>query len=555
MARRILLLPIISLALLAPPLPALAHGFGERYDLPVPLWLYLWGAAAAVVLSFVLVGLFVGEQHVSHRYPRYNLLRLTWFRAAFASRPALLAVRSVSVGLLVVVVLAGLLGDQAPAFNIAPTFVWVIWWVGLSFFTALVGNLWPLLNPWKTLFEWADALVRRRGDDVGLELHEPYPARWGVWPALLLYAGFVWLEVVFEGSPTPRNIAVLALLYSAITWIGMAYFGKEVWLHHGEAFSVYFSVLARFAPTEVRVADTELCRACPAGCVGHPGAECVNCYTCLAWAEPRDRQLNLRPWAVGLLRAEPSTFDRRVFVVFLLSSVTFDGLVVTPFWDGLRGSVQPALSGLGTLGDFGFQTLGLIGLPALFLAIYLGASAGIGRLGGQPGRVAEVAGAFVYALVPIALAYQFAHYYTLFLIQGQRIIGLISDPFGWGWDLFGTASYVVNVGIVGAAFSWYSKVAFIVLGHVVAVYLAHVLALRLFRDGRRALRSQVPMLALMVLYTISSLWILSQPVVTENRTAASEGSREARSCVAGEDQSPAAGGREPREAVRCATNG
>jgi hypothetical protein len=115
--------------------------------------------------------------------------------------------------------------------------------------------------------------------------------------------------------------------------------------------------------------------------------------------------------------------------------------------------------------------------------------------------------------VPIAIAYQVAHYYTYLLIQGQAIIYHLSDPFGWGWDLFGTAGYEIRVGVVSAAFVWYSQVALIVTGHVLAVYLAHVVSLRFFGSPKLALRSQLPLLVLMILYTIFSLWILSQPIV------------------------------------------
>ncbi len=119
--------------------------------------------------------------------------------------------------------------------------------------------------------------------------------------------------------------------------------------------------------------------------------------------------------------------------------------------------------------------------------------------------------------MPIAIAYQVAHYYTYLLIQGQGIISHLSDPFGWGWDLFGTAGCEIRIGIVDAAFVWYSQVVLIVAGHVIAVYLAHLISLRLFGDPKRALRSQFPMLALMILYTISSLWILSQLIVEDDR--------------------------------------
>ena len=114
--------------------------------------------------------------------------------------------------------------------------------------------------------------------------------------------------------------------------------------------------------------------------------------------------------------------------------------------------------------------------------------------------------------MPIAVAYQVAHYYTLLLVQGQAIVRHVSDPFGWGWDLFGTSGFTINAAVIGADTVWYSQIALIVAGHVIAVYLAHVTALRLFENYRRALWSQIPILVLMVLYTVSSLWILSQPI-------------------------------------------
>ncbi len=112
-------------------------------------------------------------------------------------------------------------------------------------------------EPLKVVFEWADGLARRLGVEEDLDGDAPYPASWDVWPDLALFVVFVWVELVFPGSATPRNIAVLILLYSSVTWAGMSLFGKEAWLRGGEAFSVFFGILARFAPTEVRVAGGE----------------------------------------------------------------------------------------------------------------------------------------------------------------------------------------------------------------------------------------------------------------------------------------------------------
>ena len=125
----------------------------------------------------------------------------------------------------------------------------------------------------------------------------------------------------------------------------------------------------------------------------------------------------------------------------------------------------------------------------------------------------ELARAFAYSLAPIAVAYNLAHFINLLLIQGQLIAPLASDPFGYGWDLLGTADYQVNIGVINARVLWYLSTVLIVVGHVMAVYLAHLVATRLFSDRSTARSSQYPMLMLMVMYTVVSLWIIAQPIV------------------------------------------
>src|SRR5215212_44426 len=503
--RRLVVLTL-SLLVLLPPGQVFAHGLGQSQNLPLPPWLYLFAGATVVLVSFVQIGLFLDVRHALSQYPRINLLRIEPLRTVLTNRPFLLGLRLLSVALFLLVILSGLLGLQGPSSNFAPTFVWITWWVGFGYFTAFMGNLWPLVNPWKILFEWANWLARRLGAKRGLEIGEPYPHTLGVWPALALFAGFVWVENVFEGSATPINIALFTILYSMLTWSGMVLFGKEVWLRRGEAFSVFFGILAKFAPTEVRVTKSDICRGCSAACRSAK-RECIDCYECFAKAAPEYRELNLRPWAVGLSLGEQVTPDRLAFVIFMLASVTYDSLLGTPPLVALqRLTSMPS-------------TLGLIVLPLVFLAVYLGFVKLSQVFGYGYVPFGRLAAEYVYSLVPIALAYQVAHYYTLLLIQGQAIIALVSDPFGWGWNLFGTVDYKVNAGLIGADFVWYSQIALMVTGHIIAIYIAHVAALRLLQDPKLAMRSQYPMVALMILYTIFSIWILSQPIVeTRNET-------------------------------------
>ena len=517
---RHLIILTLALFLLAPPGQALAHAVGQSQDLPLPFWLYLFGASAVVAISFVQISLFVAEEHTPGQYPRLNLLAIGPLRVVLTSWPLLLVLRLLSVALFLLVVLSGLFGVQVADQNLAPIFVWIIWWVSLIFFTALVGNIWSLVNPWKILFEWAEKLAERLRVKKDLELSEPYPTSLGIWPALVLYGAFVWTETVFSGASTPFNVALFALLYSGLTWTGMVFFGKETWLRRGEAFSVLADLLAKFAPSEVRVTNTRLCEECSGICPATEGG-CVNCYECFAQAAPEDRELNIRPWAVGLSLPEQASADRLVFIIFVLASVAYHSLVETTLWTQITR---------GTGGTSIPKTLGLIVLPLVFLAIYLGfmklsqvfvgVSLGFRKLnqlfgkGYAPYRdqipVRRLAEAYVYSLVPIAVAYYVAHYYTYLLIQGQAAIRLLSDPFGWGWDLFGTSGYQIDASFISPNFVWGSQIAVIIAGHVVALYLAHLVALRLLRNHKLAMLSQYPMLALMVLYTCFSLWLLSQ---------------------------------------------
>lgn len=512
-------LPLLAWLILAPAPPALAHGFGQRYDLPVPLWLYLSGAAAAVAFSFLVIGVFVRGAPGLAGYPRVNLL--SWRPVRLLARPAAALLRIASVGVFLLTLLAGLLGDQHPMRNLTPTLVWVVWWVGLAYVSALAGDLWAVVNPWKAVFGWAEAMYRRMSGGRALSLGLAYPQALGVWPGVLLFLAFAWVELVYPGRAAPANLARLAIGYSALTWGGMLLFGKERWLRGGEAFALAFGLLARFAPTEVRVTRREICEACGLGCRGR--GECVNCYDCFARAAAGEREWNLRPFAVGLLRDDRVSLSMMAFVLLMLSTVTFDGFMATPTWASLEGALLAWAPGPEAARLTVVLTAGLVGFPVLFLGVYLAFIGLVRAAGGARRGWVELGATFAFSLVPIAVAYHLAHYLSFLLIQGQLLVPLASDPFGFGWNLFGTSAYRIDIGVVGARFAWYTAVVAIVLGHIVAVYLAHVLAHRTVGARAPALRSQYPMTALMVGYTTVSLWILAQPIVESGARAAPAG--------------------------------
>ena len=479
---------------------ASAHGFGDRADLPVPPYLYWFGGGAAVVASFVVISLFVGRSNVNNDYKTYNILKHSRIKKLSESNIFLTLVRLPPVGLLFLVILAGLFGTRFPDLNFAPTFVWVIWWVGFGFLHVLVGNIWAVVNPWKSIFGWA-RLDKREG------IFE-YPRRLGVWPAFLLFFTFVWIELVFPGAADPRSLALLTIGYSAVVLSGMYLFGKSMWLRYGEPFSVFFGFLSMFAPTEIRVKNGMTCEECVIGCKAEDGW-CINCYDCADEESSSKREINVRPFAVGLLRGE-MRFDQASFVILMLSSVSFDGLINTLTWYDFLG-IDP-FGGGGRLAILQFNTIGLIGTFGLFVGIYYSFIYLAKRVSGFDRSANYLALLFIVSLLPIAMVYQFAHYSTFLFINGQQIINLISDPFGYQWDLFGTRNYT---GIKSLDFLavWNYQVLVIVLGHIAAVYTAHRISLRVFDSHKRAIKSQYPIMLLMVTYTVVGLWLLSIPSI------------------------------------------
>ncbi len=355
---------------------------------------------------------------------------------------------AIMLALLVLLVIAGYAGSRDPLANPLPLAVWTLWWVGFTFLVAVAGDIWALLNPWRA----AGVLLPRYPAS-----RFRYPERLGYSPALALFLAFAWFELIDPAPQDPARLASAVLLYAAITLAGMALFGG-VWLERGEAFSVFFRMAGRLSPLKG-----------------------------------------------GLLHAPALPASGVAFIVAMLATVSFDGLSRSFWWINLVG--ENPLEHPGRSAMLGVNTIGLLASVAVIGALYAAAV----RLGGQKDY-----GRFIYALVPIAFGYHFAHYLPSFLVDAQYAAIALSDPLERGWNLLGardlhpSPSFLAHHSTVRAM--WNVQVAGIVAAHVVAVVVAHVLALRGHASVRRVALSQVPMTLLMIGYTVFGLWLLSTPV-------------------------------------------
>lgn len=461
---------------LAAPATASAHSFGRLYNLPVPLWLYLYGAAAALLASFLLIAWLARPAAAQGRTsPPWSF---RWPRSRWCLRLA----RTLSLTLLMLAIWTGLAGSQDAYRNFNMTGFWIGFVLGFAYLVALLGNGYAAINPWwriVRIFErWTGPWRGRLRD----------PGRFGMWPALALYMGFIWLELF--GATTPRTLSWTLLAYTGINLIGAWLLGTKAWFRQGEFFAVFLRLIGACAPLH-RAGDRVV----------------------LHWPFARLANLPVRGWS-GV-----------IFVLFMLSSTAFDGLretlpwfrlfwqdLYTPFWAPWFGEDRvasyAAMSRLYAL----WQTAALWLSPLLYLAAYLLALQGARLLTGNGATLAALARRFAPSLLPIALAYHVTHYYTLLLTQGRQLPWLLADPFGsgerWAWRWLGQPpNHVLDAGVV-----WHVQVALIVAGHIAGVVVAHRIALRNFETRRAATLSQLPMLLLMLLYTASGLWILAQPL-------------------------------------------
>ncbi|HEX6128783.1 MAG TPA: hypothetical protein VF071_07170 [Candidatus Limnocylindria bacterium] len=501
--RRPLLLAVTGIAAvaggLAAPQPAVAHAIGEVFTLPVPLALYLVGAAAAVAAGFLVSVLAIKPAGPVPDYPVAPV-------APPVSRIGAVLLQLIGLAWWIGAILSGYLVD--PISPLPAVLFWIGIWVGLPIVAVLLGNPWPSLSPFRTLFGLIEGGARLLGAR-GLEPAFAYPAGLARWPAVALLFAAVWSELILPDGSTPASVANLMVAYTLLTLAGMAAFGRVAWLRNGELFEVLLGWFGRVGPVGRRVVEPEVCSGCTEEC---DPARCVDCPECLAAAEPGELLSEIRPWTTGLTEVRGAGWSDAAFIVLALSAVSYDGLKETSFWGSL---MQPFFSAafdlLGALNAvLVVQTLGLLAVWLVFLAAFA-LAAWATRALHDPDRsvppLGATAGAYAATLLPIAGGYLVAHYLTIVIQGGMWLPTLLADPMN---------TVAPDLDFIPTSAVWYLSVAAIVTGHVVAVVLAHRLALR--DAPRRPVLAGLPLVVLMVGYTVLSLWIIAAPITVEPGT-------------------------------------
>jgi hypothetical protein len=437
---------------------AVAHGFEERYDLPVPLSYVITGACLVVMFTFLVAAVFMKAEALP-------VPAASKQSTAKQSSPFRIFVRIISWLFAVLIVVSATIGTTDPLMNLAPTFVWIIWWVGLGFAVVVFGNFWPSLDPWATTFDAFDAIAKRFGFSNGISLNWHWPKWLGAWPAVLLLLAWSWTEVVYPIASNPRKLGVMILGWTAISFLGMLCFGKIQWQKHFDVFALYFASLGRVSLKRV---DTS-----PLLAAGHVA-----------------------------------------FVIAMLSTVLFDGLRGGGAWAVFENYLKKLAPSMMDVNGYFVGTVGLVIVWVSFLVLYVVVCAVCSRLLGTSKHAHSFSQHLAFTLIPIAAAYNVAHNFSNLVIQGQTFLQLLSDPLGRQWDLFGTAKLYPDIGIIDAKLTWFVAVFSIVIGHVISIWLSHRVALRYGQPAGRTSLATLPLTLLMIFYTAVSLLVIAEPMVT-----------------------------------------
>jgi len=450
----------------------LAHAFGLRYELPLPLVYFVFGAGIVVLVSFVLLArrpvLAAEDGGAADRVP------------VGPARP-LPGVASLVV--LAALVAAGLAGSQERAENIVPTVFWLVLWIAVPLSCGLAGNWTRDVNPFAVLARLADSGRARRAL-FGSPDTRAWPAWLGWWPAVATFFLLVIGELVYTDTATVPWVTAVGLLAGALISVLMGLlFGAPEWLNRGEMFSVLFATWGRLGYFRF----------------GAPGR---------------------RGFTGGLDVPIEPVVSRVVFVVMMLVSVTYDGLLSTPVWPHVLSGLYD-LPGGAAAGIYKLATLAF-GLLVIIALVVFGALATlVARSADRPGSPVAALAGLAPSLLPIAFGYLLAHNLEYLVTNGQLLIPLLGNPVGLsGWQWLPAPfndSYRFAFPLSPATY-WYLALLAIIAAHVVAVVVAHRHLGGGTQPKARATHPEYQWMAAMVIYTMVSLWLLAQPLAQDPTT-------------------------------------
>lgn len=446
-----------------------AHTSEQGFVLLLPTNVYISGGVIAVALTVLILAVLPSQLSRS----LFASKRL--FKAPVSSKCSI-PTSLLSLVALITLITIGFIGSHDPVKNMLPLVIWTVWWIGFVCLQGVFGNLWHWINPWTGLYSLIHRFIPSRRSLFTL------PPVLGNWPAVLIYILFSCFALADTAPEDPPRLAIIVSCYFLFTLAGMFLFGSKTWLERCECFTIFLRWMAQLSAVGTNHGIIS---------IGLPG------------------------WR--LLVSPVTSISTAVFILTLLAIGSFDGLNETFWWLGKIGINPlefPGRSAVVTQTIFGLLSAMVLLIASFAFCVWAGM-----RIANRAGSdTVSFYTSFTHlsaAILPIALAYHFAHFLTAFLVNSQYTLAAATDPLQNGRDLLGLGRFYVTTGFFNSRDTvriiWLTQAGAVVIGHILSVLLAHTIAERLWKDSRKAVLSQIPLAVFMILYTLLGLWLLAAP--------------------------------------------
>jgi len=512
------------------------HGMPGMNMAGIPDWLYYSSIVMVMLISFIILEIFkkrnAQTNTQANTYKKYELTRFKPIRFFFKSRIVQFFIRSGVTVVFFLIIYAGFYGNQHPGKNIAPSLTWNIWWIGLIFLILFLGKMWCYACPWDAITNVMTRLsifkVKKRTINLGWKWPTYFK---NIYPATIFFILLTWLELGYHVTLSPESTALLGLIMLTMVFLPGLLFEKKAFCQYGCLIGRISGLYAMFSPVEIRSRNKDICKTCKTvDCFkgntnGYPcptnqnlktmtvNTYCTMCAECFRSCPQDNVAFNLRSFGKDLLQTSTFRKDESYLCLILFALTAFHGLTMTPVWKIFTQKLQSLFNSSELLSFSIGMTISLI-IPFALYATFIKLSALFA--GEKEQQFKDLFVKFAYGLLPIALFYHISHNVEHFFMEGQKLVVLISDPFGYGWNLFGTADIPISP-ILSLASVWYIQVVLIIIGHVFGIIITHKHSYQIFHSRKAAIKSQIPMILLMIMFSVLSLWLVAQPM--QMRTA------------------------------------
>lgn len=516
----------------------------------VPNMLFYGASGIVVIITFLLLAMLgepkrnIKKTNERWKYARFELTSWPPLKRLVKWRGFQPMLQAPVVALFLLVIAAGLFGNQEAGRNIAPVLTWNIWWMGLIFFAFFAGEIWCTVCPWMAIPDWIDRLTRRFPKFFPGRGTPGKPGRqWpkflkNLYPAIILFIALTWTELAYDAPYRPALTAVLGLCMVAMAAGTLFVFDRKGFCRYVCPVGRVTGSYGTTGMLEIRRKDVLVCKnckthdcyngnerglPCPTGeFMGamNENTYCTMCTECLKTCPHDNIGINVRVPLADLMGPHRKKRDEAWLLLIIFIVTIFHGLAMIPLWT--HHTIPPLRQWFENqigfdLGYLTVFTIAMTGFFAVAIALYMLACQLMRKTSGNlTYRLRDFFVAFAYPLLPVALAYHLAHNALHFFYEGSKLIRLISDPFGRGWDLFNTAQSPLTM-LIPIQYLWVLQLILVIAGNLAAALLVHRASFRMFGNKHQALRAAIPMILFTAILSVFALWLLSQPM--EMRTS------------------------------------